>query len=448
MIVRRGIFFCMAALALSVACVKPSTTTARSFTDDEIRYAGYLRSLYAAEPGILRALIEKDARIYERFSPRAVDSSGWQGRDYQSPVAFGDREAAITEANELFESAWHDELSFEGGGLRLQASLRTAALDQEILRRLIKEESERLVVERESPRAALTLIRAMNDAWPMSVDDPDDLDKWITYALGELQKELKPGVFSEAERDTMRVDLAALASHFGRTPHAREAAFAIDKVLVNMLTSPYAVRDSASLEKELRTFVDERARFDALEPDLDDARDSLRIQIDAAMSVLDAPHRQRVLATAAVLLVTPPTCAVRLPIRTPRDMAPPPERALACSLVRALAGAVSDEDELAALVALYDATTVGAWSVMMHGRSRDPVRAMTGRALMSPLSQMERAVILRDASAKPSTFIAVGLATALLVDRGGGHAKSRAASWRAFGETPVDIAAAVLVDRR
>jgi len=166
------------------------------------------------------------------------------------------------------------------------------------------------------------------------------------------------------------------------------------------------------------------------------------------MSVLDGPHRDHVLASSAVLLVTPPPCAVRLPIRTPRDMAPPVERSLACSLVRSLAGGDSDEEELASLIALYDATTVGAWSVTMHGRARDPIRAMNGRALLSPLSPVERAVIVREASAHPSRFIAAGLAAAVLVDRGGGHAKSRAASWRAFGETPVDVAAAVLVDRR
>ncbi len=448
MVVRRGLF-CIGALVLGVACGnRNQATSARSFTDEEIRYAGYMRSFHEAEPGILRALVEKDSRIYARFAPKETNSGGWDGRDYQSPLEFGDRDATLDEANELFESVRRDDLSIEGGGLRFEASLRALALDQEILGRLIKEEKERVAMERDSPRAALTLIAAITDAWPLSVSNPDELDKWIAFALDELEKDLKHGVFSDAERDSMRVDLAALASRFAHMPLAQTAAFAMDGRLLRMLTSPYAVRDQATLEKELATFVDARVKFDAIEPDLDDARDSLKGQIDAAMSVLDGSHRDHVLATAASMLVSPPPCAARLPIRTPRDMAPPPERALACSLVRALAGAEGDLAELASLIALYDATTVGAWSVAMHGRARDPSRAMVARPLLSPLSPDERAVIARDASARPSRFIAAGLAAAVLVDRGGGHAKSRAASWRAFGETPVDVAAAVLVDRR
>ena len=102
MVVRRGLF-CLAALVLGVACVKHGTeTSARSFTDDEIRYAGYARSFQQAEPGILRTLTEKDSRLFARFAPRSGESPGWQSRAYESPLSFGDREGAISEAEELW----------------------------------------------------------------------------------------------------------------------------------------------------------------------------------------------------------------------------------------------------------------------------------------------------------------------------------------------------------
>lgn len=452
--VRRA-FMGVVVLAAMAGCAKPQTPTyARSFTDQEILYASYMTSFRAAEPGILRALAEKDSRLYARMAPKPTrdqlsdDTSEWRSRSYENPLSFGDREAAISDADEQFVSVRREELSFESGGLRLEASLRTLAIDQELFGRLIAEETERLTVERESPRAALTLIRAMVDAWPVVVQEDDELDKWISYSLGELRKELKPGVFSEAERDTMRIDLATLASKLVRLPTARRAAFEMDDALLRVLTSPFAVQDQAALESQLHLFVDPRAKLDSLEPAFDEARDALKGQLDAAMSVLDAPHRARVLANGKALLMSPPPCMARVPVRTPRDMSPPPERALACALVRNLGGATTDEAELSALVALYDAATVGDWAVAMHGRLRDPKRAVEGRSTLSTLDAEDREVLLREASAKPMGFIAAGLAAFVLIDRGGGHARSRAASWRAFGETPIDVAAAVLVDRR
>jgi hypothetical protein len=137
-----------------------------------------------------------------------------------------------------------------------------------------------------------------------------------------------------------------------------------------------------------------------------------------------------------------------MPVRRPRDMAPPEERALACSLVRTLDSTKTDEAEVSALIALHDAATVGDWAVELHGAVRNPARVIERRPLLVKLSADERTRLLREASARPNEWLAAGLAATVLFEHGAAAAKRRAATWRGFGEAPIDIIDAVLTDRR
>ncbi len=459
MSVRRA-WIAVAALAALAGCIKaPTPTYARSFTDNEITYAGYAASFHAVEPSILASLGEQDSRIFSRMAPKPTrdELSGdlhglraqWRHRGYIDPLLFTDRQESLQTARSDFSAVeLREDLRFDAAG-RFESQARMLAIDQELVRRLITEEDARLAVERDSPRAALTLVRAMVDGWPVDPFLADDaMDKTVAWRLSDLRKGLAPGSFSEAERDTIRIDLAALVSKMARTPQARNEAFLFNDAMLSIWTTPYAIEDQTALEESVRTFVDARAHADAFEPTFDRARDSLKGQIDAAMSVLSESHRASVRADAKALLLTPPPCAARLPVRTARDMAPPPERALACSLVRTLAAASTDEAEVTTLIALYDATTIADWALSLHGSLRDPTRAADRRLTISALSTDERAMFLREASARPDGFIAAGLAASVLVDRGAGFVRARAASWRAFGETPIDVAAVILIDRK
>jgi hypothetical protein len=220
------------------------------------------------------------------------------------------------------------------------------------------------------------------------------------------------------------------------------------KVLDAMWVTPYATEDETTIDKELGLYVGSPTSFDALDGALASAQRAFDVQIDAGFSVLDEPTRARVRARGKQLLFGAPACFPRMPVRTPQDMAPPEERAWACSLVHALDDAKGDLDELAADLAFHDAIVVARWAVSTHGPVRAPEAALRLASPRLDLGVAESRALLRLARARPMRAMAAGVAGFVLVREGAGHAKDRAHKWRGIGDAPMDLVDELLVTRR
>lgn len=453
------------ALAFGSGCAAHAHGTyERTFSGDDFRLGQYASAFRASERSLLEDLAHSDARLMSRVSPKptaeelkdpdrtlAGDRAEWLSLPFVDPFAATDREMALEDATStLASTALPDDARFGPKALAassdLDASIRWLAIDQELLRRLLAEEKARLESERTLPRGAIELLPALVVAWPLR-HSTAELDATVAWRLSDVRKSLAPGVFSASERDAMRISLVALAAKAPRGSKTRSELAQLDDVLARTWTAPYSTVEEASFEGELRTFVDADASLDAVPPTLERVTEMLAGQIDAAFGVLDATHRASVLARAKVMLLSPKACAVRWPARTARDLAPPAERALACSLVRGMSDAATDEDEIASLVALHDAAVLGAWAVAFHGKVREPKAAWDRYVPLVSLTTEERARVTREASVRPAGFVAAALAADVLFARGGGGVKRRAAAWRAFGEAPLDIVRLVLAGK-
>lgn len=445
----------IATFALGACAGAPRPTYTATFTDRSIRIGSYIKSFRAAEPSMIEA-VALDTRLFARMHPRPQDLDGpfgapWIERPFVDPFSFTDREAALTRGRAQLERvslppALQAEMLdpvFRPADIPELAPVR---LEQQAYQRLLDAEDDRLERERTLPRGAADLLRAMKIAWPLAPGPGaiHDLESMVAWRLQNLEQSLAPNSLSTAERDDAEIALADLAPLVAPLPHAAAAMAKLRAALEAMWTSPYALEDEATLDRELEIYVGSPMSFDALDGAFATATRALDVQIDAGFSVLGEVPRERVRARARALLFGAPTCEARMPVRTPLDLAPPDERAWSCALMHALGEARGDEDELAADLALRDAVVVARWSVSTHGPVRAKDAALRLASLEAGESPAEIATLVRLACARPMRAIAAGVAASVLTARGGAHVRARAQKWRAIGDAPIDLVAPLL----
>ena len=245
-----------------------------------------------------------------------------------------------------------------------------------------------------------------------------------------------PNTLSAAEGDDLLDALTELAPNLGGLQRAMWAVGKVRTTLASTWLTPYALEDERDMDRALYLYVGSPLAFDALDGKLDEAARAFEAQATAGLSVLDAATATRVRANALIVLTAAPACLPRLPVQTPLDMAPPEERAWACSLVHALDDAHTDEDELAVDLAWHDAVVVARWALSTHGPVRSVDAAERLARPMLALPPVERTRLMRLARARPMHAIAVGVAAMILMKQGPAHASARAHKWRGIGDAP------------
>ena len=407
------------------------------------------------------AACRPDSRIFARIVPKGYagfEGGEWLSRPFQDPFLFSDREVALTHVREEFEQVAlpHDITlkaeMFDPGQARSEheSELRQVRLEQEAFRRLLDAEDARVERERTLPKGAGDLVRAVTLGWPMSPRQGSmhDLESMLAWRLANVEQSLSPSSISEAERDDLRDVLAQLAPRVAPLPHAAAAMAKLRAVLDTMWVTPFATEDEATIDHELELYVGSPLAFDALDSAFAKAQRTFDGQVAAGFSVLDERAQARVVARAKAILFAAPACAPRTPVRTPFDMAPPDERAWACSLVHSLDEARTDEEEIAADLAWHDAIVTARWAVSTHGPVRSPDVALRLAQPREPLSRAERDRLFVLARARPLRAMAAGVAAVVLSKTGGAFARARATRWRAIGDAPLDVVDELLTTRR
>ena len=434
-------------------------------SDRQVRIAAYAHSFRAAEPTILASMVEDDSRLLLRMAPkpsleqvRGANGEEWMpsslrlwwGRKYVDPFMFTDRDATLQGASAQLDSielpddvAIRRELLEAHGALADDPDVRDLGIDQHLLHRLLASERLRVERERELPRAASDLVLAMIDAMPLlpNAEDTAAMDVAMAWRMDMVRGSLAPNLLSEAERTDLLVNLGRLRS---RGAKVGKAVAAIDKLvasLANMLVAPFPVDDEDVVEHDLAGFVGANLPLDTLGPIFEETRARLRAQVSAAFTVLSPPMEARVRQKALAMLLTPSPCGTTLPVQTARDLAPPLERTWSCALVKAADAATDDLDEVAALLALHDATVVASWAVATHGPTR--ASKLKDETLLH-LTPAEGNLLVVSAEARPLRAMAAGVAASILVSEGAADVKKRAHAWRVFGEAPLDVVSTVL----
>ncbi len=469
-------------LALTAAvCFAPACAARRSLpthtatiSAEALRLGRTMRAFRNAEPIFLEQL-GWDARLLERTTAKPTPAElasaevgghlssarrGWVRRKFEDPFLFTDRQVSlhrvrdVVDSVELLEdSALRRDVLAGGGLLSKDPEIASLTLDQHLLWRMLQEESTRLERERDLPRGAAALVRACVVEWPLDATPADRaaMDATLAWRLGQVSDSLAPNALSEAEREDLQEALASLhvlVRDRGDMPKASAAMGHLEERLVAMWAAPYSLDDEEAVEASLRKFLGLTIPFDRLDDALARADAALRGQVQAGLSVLGARYQVRVRRRARAILLGASPCRPRAPLETTRDMAPPPERAWACSLVRALDLAHSDEQELAALLALHDGVVVARWSVSLHGAVREPSAALRRAHTILSLTRPQQHLLLAMAGARPERAIAAGLAARVVLRDGPANARARVRAWRIFGEAPYDAVEAALLLQR
>ena len=406
--------------AIAPGCAAAPPTHTQVITPRDAAVAGYRRAYVNAMPSVLARLAEADARIAARagFSvggdpfltdARAEGLRSARGELARMEIPLDSPYAADPEIVDL---------------LAVQAAARA----------LLDEEDLRLEWERNYAGHAADVLRGaqLYVDTQATVEDPDELLAWRVAIVKDA---LKPNTISRWEQLELGAWLRDLAPA-RRGAKTTAAAAQLDKHLANLPVAPYAVRTEEELDHGVATFFGLPASFDAVEPWTERAAGALRAQLEVAFGVLSPAAAEEVRAKAAALLARPPQCAPRLPVQDARHLAPPPERARACALVRALAVAATDSDELAALLALHEATVTGGRAATMHGKTRDPAAAARRWPRLLALSEEAEARETLYAATHPVAAIAPAAEAGVLVEAGVARARERAREWMRFGEAP------------
>jgi hypothetical protein len=441
----------------------PRPTYTATFTDRAIRIESYARAFRAAEPGLV-ANLTSDTRLLARIAPKPtaaqlasrdtelpLGAGVWVSREPVDPFLFSDRQTVLEREREGFERVAlpaDAALQAEVLGARAagevtgeEALLRRVKLEQEAFRRLLDAEDARLERERTLPTGSADLVRALSLGWPLRPTSGQlhDLESLVVWRLTNIDEALLPNTLSAAEGDDLLDALTELAPNLGGLQRAMWAVGKVRTTLASTWLTPYALEDERDMDRALYLYVGSPLAFDALDGKLDEAARAFEAQATAGLSVLDAATATRVRANALVVLTAAPACLPRLPVQTPLDMAPPEERAWACSLVHALDDAHTDEGELAVDLAWHDAVVVARWALSTHGPVRSVDAAERLAQPMLALPPVQRTRLMRLARARPMHAIAVGVAAMILMKQGPAHASARAHKWRGIGDAPMDL---------
>jgi hypothetical protein len=418
---------CLALGAVACGATPPPRTLSTTTLE------GYVQSFLRAEPVLIESLARSDPRVARRLGiappPRFTDP-------FQFDVRAIGLENVVLSLAELTLPEWR--------GDEPQILVRHR-LEEELVYRFLAEEQFRLASEQSDVRRSAALLRAIANAWPGSaVSHPataSSVDAVLAWRLAQVRGAVQPFVLSEADRaelvDAIEIIGARVAT--APLPRAKVEVTRLRAAVAIAWVAPFPTEDWDDVAAALHAFLGIDADEAKLLARIDDAARALAAQARVGLGAIAPNYADDARRRAAAMLHVGSPCRSDAPDSVVRSLAPPPERASACVVVRAAANAETDLDELVALVVLHDAAIVGAWSIALHGARRDPVEARRRWRPLVALGAEQEARLTRFAQAHPVDAVGAALAAALLVHDGPARVVATARAWRAFGDAPLDV---------
>ncbi len=356
----------------------------------------------------------------------AEDAAGRMRGGSFDLFAFDARGRALAAAAQALDGV-HDTLPDAGP---VGSELRRPRLERELLGRIIEEEQARAQDEARLGGSSGDLVRGVVSTWapPASPQDFQDRDVWIAKRLTDLRGSLRDAPLRTGPPDLDQA-LDPLERLLEPMQYPRGmAALAQLRVALDQQPGPVpklhagdvvtrAVRVHLGVPVDV---VKLPSAFAALEP-------VLRAAAEQGLSSLDAATKAAVLAKARELLFVEGPCppVTDSPVRS---MAPPPERATVCGLLRSLADPAT---RLAALMALHDDVQLGFAAVTDATPPRTTLLCHPDDDVVDGLRRMARE--------RPVVALAPLLAAQIVL--GAGVSDARIDAWRDLGEVPLDVLA-------
>jgi hypothetical protein len=404
-------------LLLSIVACRPAQRGAEhpSAPDD-----GGSARLVEKEKPILASLAIVDARFERRLRERASEA-GLRKAALELILA-EDTQAALVEGRiDMFSFDAREralarlsipalDLADVGSG-----TLARPKLEGELLRRLLEEEKLRVTLERNLPASASDLVRGIVDTWKPAGDDAiqSARDEWLTRRLGELETAIANTRMPREEQYELEDALDPLEQRLQGYSKATQTLAHL-RVTLGAQTptgaSPWNV-----VARELGPHLGTVPPPDALLERFGTLERSLRPQTQ--------PDDAAQLAVKKLLLEGGEPCALEGRGSIVRALGTPPERDLACRIVRAVA-----QDDPSAPLAMHRVLALAIAAVGAHsGKNHD---------VPPGVLQAIPALGVR-AAGKPAPCIVGAVAIEHLL--AAADPASRAKAWLEFGDAPLDV---------
>lgn len=326
-----------------------------------------------------------------------------------------------------------------------------AALERDLLRRLLAEEEARVKEESDLPRAASTLVRGMVESWspPATPQAMAERDAWVARRLDDLRGSLKDGALTTFEANELDDELDALEHATSSGFPASSAALTKLRLAAGDVKPAKEPRGRADLARAGATVHLGLSVAPETFAELERVEHTLREAIKkATASMAEADVGATEQAAVAEVLVEG-RCGEAVASRV-RAMVPPPERAAACGAVHVAAEAHDAASRLRALMALHADVVVALWAKAIHFGPDAPYHAARQWRPVMTLSEEREVRLLRVAAVRPVAAIGAGWAVAMLATgpRGVDGIADRAEAWSGFGDAPLDVVATHLAGAR
>ncbi|MBS2018430.1 MAG: hypothetical protein JST00_36530 [Deltaproteobacteria bacterium] len=447
MIVRHDILVAVSLALLAAACGPAAPGPSSPTTDDA---AAKVAAFRAVEDDVLRALSASDRRFAMRVGlpPQADDDrklamGALLAEDASLAAVDGAIDVFSFQARERAIAKAREGLAKAPGALP-----EHAALESELLARVVSEESERLDEERRLPRSASALLRAIVETWrpPGAPEKAAERDRWLSRRLGEVTRSIeeKPLLLDVGRARELDDALDAL-EHFIDQPGFGKSTAELVRLREKLEAqgarpSPgVATSDWDLVSKSVKAHLGIGHPPEMLDAWLGEAQKQIRARADAALAQANVPADT--LATRVSTLLDPSgeRCADAIEGSILRALPPPPERTVACRLRHALAAPTDEASRVVGLVAMHDAIVVARWSLDV-ARGAATLTQTSGRH--RPLSRPAPDIAAkweREALARPAVAIGGGLAAVALYGPKGDEL-DRAKRWSQLGDVPLDLA--------
>lgn len=436
----------LALLSLTAACGPPAVGPTTPTGDDA---AAKIAALQTVEDDVLRDIAASDRRFAARakITPRDDDARRLaMGAVLAEDASLAAVDGAIDPFS--FEARGRGLAKARQGLDRIPAGLpEPAALEGELLARVVDEETQRLEEERRLPRSASALLRAVIDTWtpPSAPDRAAEKDRWLSRRLAEITKSIeeKPLLLDVGRARELDDALDALEHFIDQPGFARSMGELVklrDKLEAQgARPPPAAVSDWDAVSKGIRAHLGMFGPPEVLDGWLAEVQKQVRPRAEAAVALAKIPTEVLATRVAAIIATAGEPCVDGVAGSILRSMPPPTERVVACRLRHALANGSDEAARAVGLIALHDAVVVARWSVDV-ARGVATLAQSSGRH--RPLSRQAPDVAARwerIALARPVVAIGGGLAAVALYGTKGDEAL-RAKKWSQLGDVPIDLA--------
>ncbi len=316
------------------------------------------------------------------------------------------------------------------------------SLEVELLSRLVTEESARVGEERRLPRSGSELLRGVVATWVAPAESAlEARDEWLADRVEQIRDSLGKSGLRAAEITELEDALdpiERLADPLG-FPRSEAAIARLRIALGAERAAPTGGRGWDELSAGLTVHLGIREREETLRSEIERTEARLREEASERLSHVPEERASEIRRAGAQRLLVDGACDARSGRSRIRSAGPPPERAPLCAALHSIADAKTDDDSLAALLALHDAVEIAAWS--MHIEDRVDGHAPPRHALLSDVPPESQGRFLRFAAARPIACIAIARMANLLDVRGAESRQASAKRWLAFGDAPPDIVA-------